>query len=315
MTQNDIPGETPSSDPEAAFKQMEQAAAAQATEGPATPPRESLKPEQKWSLFIALILSLGSPVFFAVSALGTRYGLWDWQFSLGVLVTNWGPKLLFAAIGAAAIALVLSVIRSPRRGVILAVIALVIPVMMLFRMMKTRDMVAALPPIHDVQTDWSRPVALPDSNIALRAENGWNEVLEDPMVSERAAGNWPDAVGQRVSDLQKQAYPDIKPMLIEAPNDVILTFAEGVAEKQGWEIVAVDDQAGTIYATATSTWFGFTDDIVIRVLPQGVAGSRIDVRSVSRVGLSDMGANAKRIKGFLDDAHMAVRVIGDSSEG
>jgi uncharacterized protein (DUF1499 family) len=66
----------------------------------------------------------------------------------------------------------------------------------------------------------------------------------------------------------------------------------------GWEIVAADVAAGRIEATATTPWFGFRDDIVVRVAPAS-AGSRIDVRSVSRVGKSDLGANAKRIRAFL----------------
>ncbi|HEX7466433.1 MAG TPA: DUF1499 domain-containing protein, partial [Usitatibacter sp.] len=66
----------------------------------------------------------------------------------------------------------------------------------------------------------------------------------------------------------------------------------------GWEVVSSDAPSGRIEATDTSLWFGFKDDIVVRVRPDG-AGSRVDVRSVSRVGKSDIGANAKRVRGFL----------------
>jgi uncharacterized protein (DUF1499 family) len=68
----------------------------------------------------------------------------------------------------------------------------------------------------------------------------------------------------------------------------------------GWELVASDSAAGRIEATATTPWFGFKDDVVVRVRPDG-SGSRIDVRSVSRVGKSDVGANAKRIRTYLAD--------------
>jgi uncharacterized protein (DUF1499 family) len=68
----------------------------------------------------------------------------------------------------------------------------------------------------------------------------------------------------------------------------------------GWELVASDSTAGRIEATATTPWFGFKDDVVVRVRPEG-SGSRIDVRSVSRVGKSDVGANAKRIRAYLAD--------------
>lgn len=65
----------------------------------------------------------------------------------------------------------------------------------------------------------------------------------------------------------------------------------------GWAVVATDAASGRIEATATTSWFSFSDDVVIRVVPaQG--GSRIDVRSVSRVGKGDLGANAKRVRAF-----------------
>ncbi|MBB35187.1 MAG: hypothetical protein CME88_07495 [Hirschia sp.] len=305
----------PAGDAQSKFEAMEADRAGQFGNAPPPPPREPLKPEQKWSLRLAFTLALLCPVFFAVAALGTRFGLWEYTFGLGVMSFQWGPILLMCALAMGVISLVLTAIRPPRRGIILALVAVLIPLLMLGWMKGKLSVAMELPPIHDVQTDWSRPISLPETNIALREANGWNDVLADPVVSDAAAGRWPDLVGERVADLQKQAYPDIKPLLVEAPPEVILEFAEGVAQKQGWTIQSVDEQAGRIHATSTSTWFGFTDDIVIRVTPQGVAGSRIDIRSVSRVGLSDLGANAMRVKGFIDDAHMAVRIIGESSEG
>jgi uncharacterized protein (DUF1499 family) len=72
-----------------------------------------------------------------------------------------------------------------------------------------------------------------------------------------------------------------------------------VLEDLGLEIVAVDEAAGRVEATATTFWFGFKDDVVVRVRSSG-AGSVVDVRSVSRVGVSDLGANARRIGQILD---------------
>ena len=70
------------------------------------------------------------------------------------------------------------------------------------------------------------------------------------------------------------------------------------ARDMGWEIVAADAAAGRIEATDTTFWFGFKDDVVIRVEADG-AGSRVDLRSVSRVGVGDVGANAARIRAYL----------------
>lgn len=67
----------------------------------------------------------------------------------------------------------------------------------------------------------------------------------------------------------------------------------------GWDLVAADATAGRIEATDTTFWFGFKDDVVIRVRPAD-GGSRVDVRSLSRVGVGDVGTNAKRIRAYLD---------------
>ena len=67
----------------------------------------------------------------------------------------------------------------------------------------------------------------------------------------------------------------------------------------GWEIVSVSENEGRIEATATTFWFGFKDDVVIRVREDS-GGTRIDLRSVSRVGGGDLGANAARIRAFID---------------
>jgi uncharacterized protein (DUF1499 family) len=71
-----------------------------------------------------------------------------------------------------------------------------------------------------------------------------------------------------------------------------------VADNQGWTIVASDPATGRLEATDTTRWFGFTDDIVVRLTPWGT-GTRVDVRSVARRGSADTGTNARRIRRFL----------------
>ena len=276
---------------------------------PPAPPREAMGPLKSWTLIASLAVSLLCPVFFAFAGLGTKFGLWDWQFGLIELTINWGPKLLIGALLLAIVTLIVQLIGSPRRGVLIALVTLFIPLLMLGRAHMVRSMTAALPPIHDLQTDWERPIAPPADLVSKRADMGWNPILDDPVVPEGVAGRWPDFAGRRVAELQAEAYPDLKPQLIPFPPDEVLEFAEGIAMKQGWRIINVDAENRIIHAADTTMWFGFTDDVLIRVSPQGAQGSRIDVRSTSRVGLSDMGANAKRMKGFIDDAMMAVRKL------
>jgi uncharacterized protein (DUF1499 family) len=94
------------------------------------------------------------------------------------------------------------------------------------------------------------------------------------------------------------AYPDIRPVTIAEPPDAAFKRALNVARDFGWQVVAAVPDEGRIEATDTTLWFGFKDDIVIRVTPSA-GGSRIDVRSVSRLGEGDLGKNAARIRAYL----------------
>ena len=98
--------------------------------------------------------------------------------------------------------------------------------------------------------------------------------------------------------MQRQGYPDLAPLVLKMPPPEALARAEQAARAMGWEIVAVSPQAGLIEATDTTWWFGFKDDVVVRVSAHP-DGSRVDVRSLSRVGASDLGVNAGRIRAYL----------------
>ena len=138
-----------------------------------------------------------------------------------------------------------------------------------------------MPPIHDISTDTKRPpefVAI----LPLRAD----------------APNPSEYGGPEVAAAQIGAYPDLQTHRMDAAPAQAFERAQQAARGLGWEIVSADPTAGRIEATATTFWFGFKDDVVIRIEPDA-AGSRVDVRSLSRVGGSDVGANAARIRAFL----------------
>jgi uncharacterized protein (DUF1499 family) len=118
------------------------------------------------------------------------------------------------------------------------------------------------------------------------------------VLARRAgAANPPEYAGAETAAQQKQAYPDLLPIAVPEPPERAFARARAAAESLGWEIVAAEPSEGRLEATATTRWFGFEDDIVVRVRP-GPAGSVVDVRSKSRVGRSDVGANAARIRAF-----------------
>jgi len=142
-----------------------------------------------------------------------------------------------------------------------------------------------LPPIHDITTDINNP---PQFAALLPLRAG----ATNPAVYG----------GAEVAIKQLQAYPDIKPLVLNVPADQAYDQALASARRMGWDIVSDDKKDLRMEATDTTFWFGFTDDIVVRVTPAGQR-SIIDIRSESRVGRSDLGKNAERIREFLARLH------------
>lgn len=99
------------------------------------------------------------------------------------------------------------------------------------------------------------------------------------------------------TDAQRSAYPDLKPLRLAVAPNVAFERAKGAIEEAGWQIVREDPSAGRIEAVATTFWFGFKDDVLVRIAADG-AGSRVDIRSKSRVGKGDLGTNAQRIRTY-----------------
>lgn len=136
-----------------------------------------------------------------------------------------------------------------------------------------------LPRIHDISTDLDQPPAFV-AVLPLR-QGAKNPAQYDPAVAA----------------LQRQGYPDIAPIGLAEPPAQAFARVLQAAQSMGWDIVAAEPASLRLEATATTLLFGFKDDIVIRVSP-AAGGSTVDVRSLSRVGVSDVGTNAARIRAF-----------------
>ena len=145
-----------------------------------------------------------------------------------------------------------------------------------------------VPPIHDITTDTANPPAFV-AILPLRenAPNGY-----EYGVSEA----WP---AEKLGATTMEAYPGLKPIESDLSAANAVDRTEATLQGMGLEIVAVDKEAGLVEATATTFWFGFKDDMVVRIVANG-EGSKIDLRSMSRVGQSDVGANAARISDFVE---------------
>ncbi|MBY0565285.1 MAG: DUF1499 domain-containing protein [Hyphomonadaceae bacterium] len=249
---------------------------------------------------LALIVSLLVPVYFLVAALGTKFGLLDWRIGFGLMTFRLGAFVLMGAAGLAILALLLALFATPRRGIVSALVALLIPGLGLGYAAHVRQQAQSIPPIHDISTDLIDPPSFSQATIAARAAV--------PGVNDLDLLNKRTGEGRAFTELQQEAYADIGPVISTLPSDRAWDEALAAAQAQGWVIGYTDAQAGVIEASASTFWYGFTDDIVIRVRPEG-EGSRVDVRSVSRVGGSDLGANAARMRPYLAELQ---RRLGDT---
>lgn len=212
----------------------------------------------------------------AVAAAGpaTRFGLW--HFRTGLTSMRYAA---YVALAGAALALVGGLLRGGWRGAVAGVLVGLAGAAGPWQFQRTAR---SVPPIHDITTDTEDP---PPFRAVLPARAG--------------AANPPEYPGAEVAAQQKRAYPDVQPLRLPDPPPVAFDRALATARVMRWEIVAAEREEGRIEATDTTPWFGFKDDVVVRIRPEG-GGSRLDVRSKSRVGRSDVGANARRIRRFLE---------------
>jgi len=226
---------------------------------------------------LTFVAALVAAVLLFASGSGTRFGLWP--FPVGFRLLKWAAYLGLAAAVIALVGLVVPKLRAGQgaRLVISLALGLGIAAVPAYWISAARK----VPSIHDISTDLDDP---PIFVAVLPARGPQSNPVEH--------------AGAAVADAQRAAYPDIRPLTLALPPADAFALALREARAMGWEIVAQDPAAGRIEATATTLWFGFHDDVVVRVRPAD-GGSRIDVRSLSRVGVGDVGANAKRIRAYL----------------
>ena len=228
---------------------------------------------------LAIAVAAAALLLLAASGPAYRLGILPLQDAFTLL--RWGAYAGVAALAVALIAGALayrrgSTVRMLVAGVAFAagVVAVVVP----FQWQRTAR---SVPPIHDITTDLENPPTY-DAVVPLRA-NARNSLDRPADLAQK----------------QREGYPDLAPLTLSLPTSYVFDRALAAAQDEGWQIVTADKSTGRIEATDTTRWFGFKDDVVVRLAPAG-SGTRVDVRSVSRVGGSDVGTNAKRIRAFLE---------------
>jgi len=251
-------------------------------------------------LKLSLALTILGPLIFIIAALGAKIGLWGWPFGLLTLSRNVGPNILILGLIVAALAMVSAFIVQPRKGIVIAVIGLVVPLVGLGKLMHTQSTVAKLPFIHDVTTDTQDPPIFGKVVLAERAATKGVNTADYKGKMAPVKNRDSSETKTLVAALQTKAYPQIRPIIINETQEVAFARARAAAKSMGWKIKEEDQESGRIDATDTTFWYGFEDDVTIRLRKSEGGGTLVDVRSLSRVGGSDLGKNAARIEAFLE---------------
>jgi uncharacterized protein (DUF1499 family) len=228
-----------------------------------------------------LALGASGLLLLAAGPLGWRLGWLHYRVGLLTLLP-WGGYLGVAAMAVSILALAASLARGHRRELVFAAFGLALGAVAAYFPWHWSNQQGIAPRVNDVTTDLDNPPSLAFAEPLRKAEEG-NPVAYD--AAQRAA-------------VQQKSYPDIAPVMLGLPPAAAFERALAVATAKRWTIVAADRAAGIIDAYDKSFWFGFTDDIAIRVTA-AETGSRIDMRSGARQGRSDFGVNAARVRGFL----------------
>lgn len=238
--------------------------------------------KRKWWATAILIGGIIAIVCLIVGALGAKLGLWGFQGGFALLAVGTVLATIAFFLGIVGYVICIKKQFSAERKSILIGVAL--SAVILGVMGVQFSTATSVPPIHNISTDTERPPQF-DKIVAIRAAANSNPLEYDSAV---------------LADLQRGAFPYVKPLISVEPADTMFARATQVLSEMGMELVDTNPAAGRIEATATTFWFGFKDDVVVRVRPEGT-GSVVDVRSVSRVGQSDLGTNARRIGEILSN--------------
>ena len=233
------------------------------------------------AVFVGFGLAVVALLLLAAGPIGWRAGWWSYQIAFTTLMPYaFGSGV--AALLVSAVVLLVARSRAVRRDVFLALLGLLVGGVAAYFPWHASQMNGTYPRMHDITTDFADPPSFEFAAAMRAAEHGASAVYP----------------GGDTPALQQRFYPGIEPAILEAPPVQAFDRALAVVKAKGWTIVEADRDAGVIDAYDRSFWFGFTDDIAIRVTKSD-SGSRVDIRSGARQGRGDLGVNAARVRAFL----------------
>lgn len=247
----------------------------------------------KVAAVICLIAGVGIGLFALLGPLMVWLGMADFRLGFGFLqiVNSWADWIAALSLLAAATIFVVARNKSMDSAHKLTAMALTgfVAAFLAWYIPETFRPPEGTPAIHDIATDPYNPLQY----VAIAP-------LRADAANNMDYGVMPgiDSVQQHI-DMQLAAYPDIVPQTFSEAPDAVYERALAAVETLGWDLVSADPQSRRIEATDTTFWFRFKDDVVIEVTPDGAGGSVLNARSLSRVGRSDVGKNAARLREFF----------------
>jgi uncharacterized protein (DUF1499 family) len=245
----------------------------------------------------AVVLSLGAVVVSLIAAIGSGQGWWHFRDAFLIL------RLAFFAAAAAVLLSIGAMVIARRSGLgslaMINVVALVVALAFLLYLGNQYRTVRSVPAIHDVTTNLDDVPKF--YRLVVRSDNRDFVPTADPAIAGLSRMEPED----RWKAIHAQHYGDLRTIRMPGTVADAIQKAEQLARDKGWEIVTADPRMGILEAVDTSTFFRFKDNVLIRARPAPGGGSLVDMRSISRVGVSDVGVNAKRVRSFLADLQQA----------
>jgi hypothetical protein len=244
--------------------------------------------------WLSVIIGVVTPAWFLLAALGTRWGLWEWSTGLNVLTLEWGPRLIWFCLAAGVASLLVIIahrlVAHQLAGNFLApVLALTVGAAGSFLVWQDSVKRDYTPIVLDITTDTAEPPHFTAGFVSRRSAADLSLDYGAKMGID----------GRELADLQNEAWPNITTLHLSDEPDAVYDRALFQAREAGWRIGTASKSAGMFEAGDESFWFGFRDDIVVRVRADENGGSIIDMRSLARQPANDLGRNAQRVTDFL----------------
>lgn len=234
----------------------------------------------RWSFKHAYL----SAIIAALAVLGYRFGIMSYQVALILLVGGVAMGMMAVLSGIVSILSIITSTDTKVSGMLLALTGLILGLAVVTPFILTVQSGYNMPRIHDISTNLQDP---PKFTTVLTLRTAAHNSLDRKIPA-------------NLAELQQAGYPGLSSLLIDRDAKQVFEEAVALVKAHGWTLVDASAENRIIEATDTTKIMGFKDDVVIRI-SEKEGKTIVDMRSASRVGISDMGTNAARIRAFLDN--------------